>query len=107
MLQIEQIFITDSCDDPAFKVVGFFCLGHISHSYFIESKQLWNYIDEYNEYNDLDKEEQLNLQNLPQLKHIYWVVEKIYPDEPDCNCEIFVRCPATRLGAIAVTVLDV
>lgn len=107
MVQIERIFITDSCDNPAFKVVGFYCLGHIKIGEFLGSNQLWDYIGEYNEYNDLDEEEQLNSQNLPQLKYIYWAVEKEYPDEADCDCEIFVRCPATRAGAIAVTVLDV
>lgn len=107
MVQIERIFTTDSCDDPAFKIVGLYCLGHIDPGKFLESNQLGEYIAEYNEYNDLDKEEELNLQNLPQLKHIHWIVEKEYPDEPDCDCEIFVRCLATRTGAIAVTVLDI
>lgn len=107
MVQIEQIFIIDSCDDPAFKVAGFYCLEHVNFSDFLKSKQFWKYIDEYNEYNDLDEEERLNPQNMPQLKHIHWVIEKAYPDEPDCDCEIFVRCPTTSTGAIAVTVLDV
>lgn len=107
MVRIERIFMVDSCDDPAFKVAGFYSLGHIYSKIFLESNQLWEYIGEYNEYNDLDEEEQLNPQNLPQLKHIHWVIEKAYPDEPECDCEVFVRCPATHAGAIAVTVLDV
>ncbi len=107
MLRIERIFITDSCDDPAFKVAAFYCLGHINSGEFLGSNQLWEYIGEWNEHNDLDEEEELNLQNLPQLKHIYWAISKAYPDEPDCDCEVFVRCPATRTGAIAVTVLDI
>lgn len=107
MIRVESLFEIDSCDDWGTKPVGFYCEGHVDAGEFLKSEILQEYLEEYNEYRDPDFEDELALGDLSQVQHIYWAVEKLEPDEPDCDCEIFVRCNATYPGAVAVTVIDI
>lgn len=72
----------------------------------MNSSQIQEYVQEYNEYREPDFQPELIL--LPsQVQHIYWTIKKFEPDEPECDCEIFVRVQADTPGANAVTVVDV
>lgn len=106
MIETEPIVEVDSCDEPSTKIVGFYCNGHIDKREFLNSKQLQEYVYEYNEYREIDFQPELIFQP-SQVQHTYWRVEKFEPDERNCDCEIFDQCEADAPGATAVTVINI